>query len=486
MKCNRCGNEFYSGNVCPNCGNPVLMENADATVAYNQEISVKLDDDNNTTMGTGTAGVYSHGTPQPQEGIFATQNMYGTQNMNGQGMPGQSMYGTQNMGGQGMPNSNMYGGYTQVNGYTQSNGYTQGNGYTQSNGYTQGNGYTQNNGYIGNSYGPNNQEPKKSKMPFIVAGIVLAAAVIAIILILVLVVFKDDDDEKKKNTTEATTTEATTTEDTTVEASTTEEPSSDEPSSNNSQIPDAEGTVIYSDDIVDLTYTKTYISKAGDFVIEGEMVNKSKGRLGAGLDMVDVNGLCFNGNLYGSAEAGEKGEWSLYVYASDMTVAGLKKITDVNIYFSVYSGETYEDITVDSMKVQCDISTEIKNAPKAEDWVVVYSDDICEVAALNTIKVDNEYDEYEEYLKVTNKTDKNVTAMLLDTLVDGQDVYGYGGLIDAPGKCVAYFPVYWHMEDFTTTPKFEKIEADFSVFDYKSYETYSSSAIEIKPKGIEK
>ncbi len=515
MKCNRCGNEFYAGNICPNCGTVMNMNNDEgATIAYNQEISVKLDEQGNMDYGQSRQNVYSHGTPQPLEGIFASSNMYGAQGtsgqgmsnqgmygnfgMNGQGVPNQSMYGTQGMNGQNMPNQSMYG--TQgMNGQSvplsqgmYGNGNMGGQNIPQSMSPNMSNsgmyGYSQNPSYGNNPYAPNNQEPKKSKTPFIIAGIVLALAVIAIILILVLVVFKEDDDTHDDERTTAATTESISTESTTEDDVTTEKATETETTSEEAKTDEqkTDGNVVFSDDKIELTFDKAYMSKYGEFTIEGKAKNKTDGKIGLGLDASDIDGISINSSFYASVDAGGTDTWTFTAEADGLAVAGIKKISNVNIEFSLYDGETYADIYEDSLQISCDVDTNLDKAPKDDEWVVVYKDDYCEVAALNRISEDMEYDYYNEYFRITNKTDTRNTIMITNTVIDGKKVTEYGGYLDVRAKATAYVKLYWDKKDFEAVPKFGEIQADFDFYTTKDYNGYTETDITIKTNGIVK
>lgn len=504
MKCNRCGNEFFAGTVCPNCGNSVPMENANETIAYNEEISVNIDDKNAADSGV---NVYSHGTPQPQEGIFANSNMSGQgQNLYGkQGMPSQNMYGGQNVSGMqmtnpsmynsGQPMSNqMYNGGQPMSAQMYNSGQPMSSQMYNSSQSMSGQGMY---GYA-NTNGTNNEPPKKSKLPFIIAGVTLAAAVIAIILILVLVVFKSDDGGNDDNNGAVTTedgnyghtTEATTETPDTTEPSTdvpdTTEPVTDEPSTEDKPAGNTtSGEIIFSNETVEITYDKAYIDNLGDFVIEGQMTNKSNSKIGIGLDSCSLNNVSLDGYLYGSADANGTGEWEFVVESDGLAVTDLKKVTEAVMYFSIYDGESYLDIFVDEMKAGCDVEITTKQLVSKENWTTVYTDEYCEIAALDCIFDDNSLGYYRTYIKVTNKTEKMTTIMADDSESDGIDVDLRGGYLVVAPNATAYMEVHWDKKEVPdSAKKFGEVSMEIEMFDNADYTGYVDTDIKFNTNGV--
>ncbi len=495
MKCNRCGNEFFVGTVCPNCGNSVPMENANETVAYNDEISVNIDDKN--TAGP-AVNVYSHGTPQPQEGIFANPNMsVPEQNAySKQGMTNQNIYGGQNMSGRQMTNMGMYSGQPMSNqmyngGQPMSNQMYNGGQPVSSQMYNSQPMSSQSMYGYSNTNGANNEPPKKSKLPFIIAGITLAVAVIAIILILVFVVFKKDDDGNGNNNVEVTTEAGSnghtpsadipdTTEPDTTEPST-DEPSTEDKTSGNT----TSGELLFSNETVDISYDKAYIDDIGYFIIEGQIVNKSSSKIGIGLDSCSLNNVCLDAYIYGSAEADATGEWEFVVEADNFAVTELTNVTDVVMYFSVYDGESYMDIFVDKMTAGCNVEIPAKQLVGKDNWKTVYTDEYCDIAALDCIFDDDGLKYYKTYIKITNKTDKMSTLMADDTESDGINVDLNGGYLVAAPNSTAYMEVYWHKEEVPdSAKKFGEVSMEIKMYDSADYTEYVDTDIKFNTNGI--
>lgn len=505
MKCNRCGNEFFAGTVCPNCGNSVPMENASETVAYNEEISVNVDEGADKNLSEPAVNVYSHGTPQPQEGIFAnsgmaSQGMYGGQPMSsqniysGQPMSNRNMYGSsQPMSGQPVQSQGMYGGQP-MSAQMYNGGQPMSSQMYNNSQSVSGPGMY---GYA-NTNATMNEPQKKSKLPIIIAGITLVAAVIAIILILVLVVFKKDDDGNDDNnivTTEegnnghtnepsTDTTEPST--DTAEPSTDTTEPSTDAPSTEDNKTGSTlSGEILFSNETVEISCDKTYINDIGEFVIEGKMTNKSDVKIGMGLDACSVNNVSLDAYLYGSADTNATGDWQFVVDASGLAVSDLTKITDVEMYFSIYDGETYMDIFVDEMKATCDVEVTTKKVVGKDNWKTVYSNEYCDIAALDCVFDDDYLRGYKTYIRVTNKTEELSTIMADDSKLDGAEVDIRGGYLCVAPKATAYMVVYWNKEDVPdSAKKFGEINMEIEMYDSTNYTSMTDTDITFKTNGV--
>lgn len=523
MKCNKCGNEFFAGTVCPNCGNSVPIENASETVAYNEEISVNVAEGTDKNLSEPAVNVYSHGTPQPQEGIFAnsgmaSQGMYGgqpvsSQNIyNGQPMSGQPMQ-SQPMSGQSMQSQGMYGGQPMSGQPGQSQGMYGGQPMSAQmfNGGQPISSQMYNNsqsvpgpgmyGYS-NTNGTMNEPQKKSKLPVIIAGVTLVVAVVAIILILVFVVFKKDDggdddnnvttteegnnghtNEPSSDTTEPSTDTAEPSSDTTESSTDTTEPATDD--NNTGSTPS--GEVIFSNDTVEIYYDTAYIDDRGSFVVEGKVKNKGDVKIGMGLDAGSINNVSMEAYLYGSAEANATGDWEYEVEAGSLAVSDLSKITDVDMYFSVYNGETYMDIFVDEMKANCDVEVTTEKVVGKDNWKTVYSDDYCDIDALDCVFEDEFLNGYKAFIRVTNKTDELTTVMVDDSEIDDIDVDVNGGYLCVTPKSTAYVIVYWSKDDVPdSAKKFGEIKLEMEMYSSTNYTSMTDADITFKTTGVVK
>lgn len=500
MKCNKCGNEFSVGSICPVCGNSVVDNTGNETVAYNDEISVDI------SNSASKVNVYSHGTPQPQEGIFSNTAMP-NQNGYSQYAPGNqmntNMYNSQPMG------TNMYNNSQPMSTNMFNNGQPMSanmyNGMQgQSQMYNGGQQYAgqQFGGQTGYAYNDNNvsisaEDTKKSKTSLIIACVSIAVAVIAIIALLVFVVFKKPDggDDNSTTTTESSsvqTTDEPSTDEPSTGGQTTDEPTTDEPSTDNNSTNNhtntsLSGDPVFSNDMVDMSVDSMDFDSIGNFVVKGTFYNKSSDKIGILLNTVCMDGTSVTGYTYGDAEPGDVGEWTLSIDSEQIALSDVEVITNLDVYFRYYNCESYMTVFDDSMNIKVDsVKTGDKILAK-EDWIEAYSDDSCKISSVNYVVYNNVIDTYEMYIRVENKTDKCVTVLTDLANIDGESVESSGGYMTIAPNSVACSKIYWYNDSLPDECKeFKKIKFELSLVDYSTYETLTKGKVEIDTKGIKK
>lgn len=502
MKCDKCGNEFFTGTVCPNCGTPVAMDSDGATVAFDQEIGTSIPEAaeqkpvENQAAEQADSAVFSQNTPQPEDAIYtgAAANPYGNQaNMYGNQA---NMYGNQS--------NNLYGNQNNMYGNQPNNAYgNQNNMYGNQNNNPYGNqnnmyGNQPNNLYGGQNFqpgAPNNytlkpEEPKKSKTPFIIAAVCLAAAVIALVLILVFVVLKKDDGKKDDEKKDIPTSEERTSE--TINAPDTEKPNAEDteaPSDTEAAATDTpisggtlEGTVVYNDNSMQLTVVSAEY-KYGMLEVTGQVENKTGTDARLSDQGIALNGVSLNGYMTGDVLAGSKAEWTLSVYSMDMEIAGIEQIDEITAYFELYDSETYDTVALGNFTYDCDFKTDVTPKYDLSKFEDVYEDENCDVKAYKDIvKVE---DAYYTVLRVKSKMDVPTSVMLNDTKINGVVVEENGGWDDMVPGSVVYAEVYWYEDDLTEDcMSFEDIEMGFDFFDFDTWDDYSITTISYKTDGV--
>lgn len=492
MKCSQCGNEVNPGAVCSVCGKEAPYDD-EPTMASEPIISVKIPD-NESTSGESSQQLQNNqfmvnntmyqGGPAPQapyQGGQPGQNPYqggpAPQAPYQGGQPGQNPY----QGGS-APQMPYQGGQPGQNPY-------QGRPVPQ---VPYQGGQPGQNPYQGaqTPYKGSNipEEPKKSKTPFIVAGIILAAAVIAVVILLVVLLGGDDKDkdkDKEKNTTERQTTEKEepttvekTTEEITTEVSTEGDTSDTEQSTGQADVSQLEGTIVFENDYIAMTLSTPGMVSDSLFYAEGQILNKTSSGITVSNDACDIGGISVDAYMYTSVEPGSIQDITLTIYASDLQEAGFTHIDDLVLYISGYNNSTYEDVFEDKFKLSCNVDTGLEPEIDTSGYKIVYEDENVIVKASDDIYHDDTYGEYYCYLYVESKMNVLTSVMVSDTYIDGTPVTENGGWEDLAPMSGTYVDVYWYDADIGDNNSFGTISAEISFFDYDTWEDYTVTTIE--------
>ena len=446
MKCTQCGNEVNPGAVCSVCGKAAPLDDT-PTVASEPMISVQVPDTNNG----GAMNQPAQGTQMPYQGT--TNSYQGAQNPY-QGVQPPFANGQTQTSYQGVqpPFAGAQTPYQQAT---------------------------------------NPPEPKKSKAPFIVAGIILGVAFIAIIILLVLIIGGGDDKDKDKDnedtevTTEEVKTEEAADEDTDItegaaseDAEEATESSLDDGADATTDASDLDGTIVYEDEYVAITLSDPELDDYGEVCATGQVMNKSSQDMYVTTAACSVDGVSVEAYMYADVAAGATEDIYFSLYDDDMAEAAITHIGSLDIYLYGYDNETYDDIFTGTISLSCDIDTGVDPLFDTSTFTTIYEDNYMVIKVSDEILHDSDYGEYYSYLYIESKVDDITSVMMTDTYIDGELISEHGGWEDIAPMSGAYADVYWYEDDLGENPAFDSISMAVDFFNYFSWDDYSETTIE--------
>lgn len=219
--------------------------------------------------------------------------------------------------------------------------------------------------------------------------------------------------------------------------------------------------------ITAMEYVEDDIFGAGIKVLVENTTDKD---LGVGCKALIVNDFMISDLFSSTVAAGKKANETIYLSGSALEAAGITNVGQIEIYFYVYSADTYDTIfEADPVTIKTS-SFDIMDSTPSEEGIVLYEG--------NGVKIVGKYVDEDSFwgtgvlLYLENNTDKKLVFSCEDMSINGFMVNPvFYGEVYAGRKAVDEITIFSSDLESNNITAIEEIEVKFHIYNSDTYDT---------------